>query len=207
MAAPASIATPTCAISTCTCTVATLHRLPRATCPVIWPQSGLSDLQLAGALDADIRVVGGHLQSADTNLQGIDLVDPQGRFRFDGLSGAPRFSTSNPVSGDLRWRSGQLYGLDFGAAVLPIDSGDGELRLRGPVSVPTLGGNLRFDSLVLRPPAGDAGMRMQFGMSLDKLDIGALAKALGWPAFQGHAQRQHSRWRAMPTSAWISTAA
>jgi hypothetical protein len=148
-------------------------------------QSGLSDLRLTGALDADIRVVGGRLQSADTNLQGIDLVDPQGRFRFDGLSGAPRFSNGDPVSGDLRWRSGQLYGLDFGAAVLPIDSRDGELRLRGPVSVPALGGSLSFDSLVLRPPAGDAGMRMQFGLSLDKLDIGALAKALGWPAFQG----------------------
>jgi hypothetical protein len=148
-------------------------------------QSGLSDLQLAGALDADIRVVDGRLQSADTHLQGIDLVDPQGRFRFEGLSGAPRFSAGGPVSGELRWHRGQLYGLDFGAAALPIDSRDGELRLRGPVSVPALGGSLRFDSLVLRPPAGDMGMRVQFGLSLDKLDIGALSKTLGWPAFQG----------------------
>ena len=148
-------------------------------------QSGLSDLQLAGALDAGIRIVDGRLQSAEANLQGIDLVDPQGRFRFDGLSGVPRFSATGRVSGELGWRSGQLYGLDFGAARLPIDSRDGELRLRDPVSVPALGGSLRFDSLVLRPPTGETGMRMQFGLSLDKLDIGALAKALGWPAFRG----------------------
>ena len=148
-------------------------------------QSGLSDLQLAGALDADLRVVDGHLQSAYTTLHDVDLVDPQGRFRFEGLNGGPRFSASGPVSGELRWHGGQLYGLDFGATSLPIDSRDGELRLRGPVAIPVLGGSLRFDSLVLRPPEGDAGMRMQFGLSLEKLDIGVLAKTLGWPAFQG----------------------
>jgi hypothetical protein len=48
-----------------------------------------------------------------------------------------------------------------------------------------LGGSLRFDGLVLRPPAAGEGMRMQFGLALDKLDIGKLAQSLGWPAFQG----------------------
>lgn len=147
--------------------------------------SGLTDLQLAGALDADIRIADGRLQAAAANLHDIDLRDPQGRFRFDDLNGAPRFSASAPVSGELRWRRGQLYGLDFGAATLPIDSRDGALHLRHAVTVPTLGGSLRFDSLTLRPPAGDEGMRMQFGLALDKLDIGKLAQALGWPAFQG----------------------
>lgn len=146
---------------------------------------GLSDLQLAGALDTDIRIADGRLQSAATDLHGIDLRDPQGRFRFDALSGTTRFSAHAPVSGELHWRGGQLYGLDFGAATLPIDSTDGELRLRHAVDVPVLGGSLRFDALTLRPPAGSDGMRMQFGLALDRLDVATLAKALGWPAFQG----------------------
>lgn len=147
--------------------------------------SGLTDLQLAGALDADIRIADGRLQAAAANLHDIDLRDPQGRFRFDGLNGTPRFSASAPVSGELRWRSGQLYGLDFGPATLPIDSRDGALHLRDDVTVPVLGGSLRLDSLILRPPTGAESMRMQFGLTLDKLDIGQLAKTLGWPAFQG----------------------
>jgi hypothetical protein len=148
-------------------------------------QSGLSDLQLAGALDADIRMADGILQVAGLDLHGVDVIDPQGRFRFDGLSGAPRVSAGSPVSGELRWRGGQLYGLDFGAATLPINSRAGELHLQGAATIPMLGGNLRFDSLTLRPPTGDDGMRMQFGLALDKLDLGTLAKALDWPAFHG----------------------
>ncbi len=146
---------------------------------------GLADLQLSGAFDVSVRVADGRLQNARANLHGIDLIDPQGRFRFDGLSGTPRFSASAPVSGELRWRGGQLYGLDFGAATLPIDSHDGVLQLRDPVTVPMLGGGLRFDRMTLRPRSGEAGAEIGFGLSLDQLDIGKLSQALGWPAFRG----------------------
>ena len=147
--------------------------------------AGLADLQLSGAADATVRVVDGRLSSAGANLHGIDLVDPQGRFRFNDLSGAPGFSANAPISGELRWHSGQLYGLDFGAAVLPIDSQGGVMQLRDTVTVPMLGGSLRFDRMAIRPPAGEAGAEIDFGLTLDQLDIGALAQALDWPAFRG----------------------
>ncbi|MFC7301632.1 hypothetical protein [Cognatiluteimonas weifangensis] len=146
---------------------------------------GLADLQLRGALEAQLRVADGDLQSASAELHDIDLIDGRDRFRFDGLAGPLRFSAGAPVAGALRWRGGQLYGLDFAAATLPLDSSDGELRLREAVTLPAFGGSLRFDDLVLRPPAGDAGLRLRFGLALDGLDIGALAQSLGWPAFQG----------------------
>jgi hypothetical protein len=147
--------------------------------------AGLAELDMRGAFDAQLRVADGRLQSASAALHDIDLADAKGRFRFEGLDGNPRFSADAPVSGQLRWRGGQLYGLDFAAATLPIDSSRGELRLRDSVTVPALGGSLRFDGLVLRPPAAGEGMRMQFGLALDQLDIGKLAQSLGWPAFQG----------------------
>lgn len=147
--------------------------------------AGLGDLQLTGAVDADVRVAGGRVQSAGATLRGVDMIDPKGRFRFDGLDGAPRFSATTPVSGELRWSGGQLYGLDFSAAALPIDSSNGEMRLRNAVRVPALGGSLRFDGMTLRPPAGDAGADIRFGLTVDRLDIGQLAKTLHWPAFQG----------------------
>jgi hypothetical protein len=147
--------------------------------------AGLGDLQLNGAIDADVRVANGQLQAGNLTLHDIDMIDAKGRFRFDDLNGSPRYSATSPVSGELRWSGGQLYGLDFAAATLPIDSREGELRLRGPVSVAMLGGNVRFDGLVLRPPSGESGADIRFGMALDRLDIGQLAKTLHWPEFVG----------------------
>jgi hypothetical protein len=37
----------------------------------------------------------------------------------------------------------------------------------------------------LRPPTADNGADIRFGLTVDRLDIGRLAKAFGWPAFQG----------------------
>ncbi|MFL6593788.1 MAG: hypothetical protein ACJ8GK_13915 [Luteimonas sp.] len=147
--------------------------------------AGLSDLQLRGSADATARIGGGRLQAAAIALHGVDVVDPTGRFRFEGLDGAPAFSATTPVSSTLRWNGGQLYDIDFAASTLPITSGDGALALREPVTVPMLGGHLRFDGLTLRPPAGERGADIRFGLTLDQLDIGRLAKTLGWPAFQG----------------------
>ena len=147
--------------------------------------AGLADLQLRGGFDASVRMASGRLQAAQAELHDVDVTDPQGRFRFDAISGTPRFSAGAPVSGELRWRGGELYGLAFGPSAVPIDSSEGVLRLREAVTVPVLGGSLRFDGLTIRPPAGDAGAEVTFGLGLDRLDIGQLAKALGWPEFRG----------------------
>lgn len=147
--------------------------------------AGLGDLDLRGALDAELAIADGALQRADARLHDVALADGQGRFRFAGLDGDVRFSGGAPVDSALRWRDGQLYGLDFAAATLPLRSEAGELRLREPVTVPAFGGNLRFEGLVLRPPAGGEGMRVGFGLDIDRLDLGAIAKALGLPAFEG----------------------
>ena len=146
---------------------------------------GLGDLELSGALDMSLRAEGGRLASLDAGLHEVALRDPQGRFRFDRLDGDVRFSAAVATSSELRWQGGQLYGLDFGAATWPLASRDGALRLREAVTVPMLGGSLRFDGLALRPPAGDQGMTMRFGLSVDRLDVGRLAQALDWPAFRG----------------------
>lgn len=147
--------------------------------------AGLADLQLDGGFDATVRIDDGGLQSVDAALHDIDARDPNGRFRFDDLAGTPRFSAGAPVAGDLRWRGGELYGLAFGAGTVPIDSRDGELRVREPVSVPMLGGTLRFDDLVIRPPADGTGAEITFGLEVENLDVGQLAQALDWPEFRG----------------------
>lgn len=147
--------------------------------------ASLSDLDLRGGLDAEAHVASGVLQDVDARLHGADLVDGKGRFRFDGLDGDVRLSAGAPVDSALRWREGKLYDLDFAAATLPLRSSDGELRLREAVTVPAFGGALHFDDLVLRPPSAGQGMRLGFGLDVQRLDLGAIAKALGLPAFEG----------------------
>ena len=146
---------------------------------------GLGDLQFQGALEGHVLVRDGALLTADAILNRVDIGDPQGRFRFDTLDGDVRFSAGSAVSSALGWRGGALYGLDFGPARLPFDSGDGSLRFARPVTLPLLGGSATLDALQIRPPAAGQGLDIRFGLALDRLDVGQLAASLDWPAFTG----------------------
>lgn len=146
---------------------------------------GLGEVGLAGAMDTHLQMREGELRNVDVRLHDMDVTDAQQRFSFAGLDGDVRFSADAPVGSELRWRSGQLQGLDFGASTLPFDSRDGVLRFARPVTMPMLGGRVDFDAMELRPPAGDSGMRIEFGMTLDRIDFGKVSTALGLPAFTG----------------------
>jgi hypothetical protein len=147
--------------------------------------AGLGGLEASGGVDADIRIASGRLTAIDARLHDIALQAAGKGFAFEGLDGDLRFSDAAPVESELRWRSGSLNGIPFGAATLPWRSERGELRTRAPVAVSMLGGQVRFDDLTLRPPAGDDGLRMQFGLALDALELGTLSQTFGGPAFRG----------------------
>jgi len=147
--------------------------------------AGLSELQLQGAIDARVRMQDGALIQAVSDLREVSVIDAQQRFRFDGLNGKPAFSAHSPVQSGLRWRGGAILGLTFGAAELPLASMDGSIGLREVVTVPMLGGGLRFEALNLRPPAGERGLEFDFGLAVEGLDVGQLAAAMDWPAFEG----------------------
>ena len=146
---------------------------------------GLSGLSLQGKLRSHLRLDAGGLRGLEARLQDVAVRESSGRFRFDGLDGDLRYSADTPVDSALQWRSGQLYGLDFGAAVLPLHSADGAIALRAPATVAAVGGSLRFDRFQLRPPSGERRLEAGFGLTLDGIDIGKLAQSLDWPAFRG----------------------
>jgi hypothetical protein len=147
--------------------------------------AGLSGLQMHGAFDAHARVAHGVLAAFDANLHGVSLRAADDRFRFDGLDGDLRFSAADAVDSTLRWQGGGIGDIAFGASALPLRSADGDLRLRSDVSLPVLGGQVRIDGFVLRPPSQGEGLRIQSGLTFDALDLGALAKSLGAPPFRG----------------------
>lgn len=145
----------------------------------------LGDLKLAGAVDGSVQLRDGQLADAEVRLHEVNLDDANGRFAFAGLDGDVALSSGVPVTSALQWNGGAVHGLAFGAARLPLRSDAGGLQLREAVEVPILGGKLRLDHLLLRPPAGDDTSALRFGLTLEELDVGRLSAALEWPAFTG----------------------
>ncbi len=146
---------------------------------------GLGKLRLAGGLQARVRLDAGVLRRVDARFDEVAVVEPDGRFGFEGIEGDLRFSADAPVDGLVGWRGGRLYGLEFGAAALPLRSADGAVALREPASVPFAGGALRFERFRLQPPLGDRPTQAGFALDVQDLDLGTLAKSLGLPAFRG----------------------
>lgn len=146
---------------------------------------GLGEVELRGAMDMQVRADAGGLRGFAADLRGVGLRDPAERFVFDGLQGDLRYSADLPVRSELRWDGGKLYGLAFGASRLPFTSANGELRAGDDIVVPMFDGTMRFRDLVIRPPQGEAGTDIRFGMALRGIDFGKLSQALGLPAFQG----------------------
>ena len=119
-------------------------------------------------------------------LQRLNAIDPRQRFTLAGLHGNLRWQAGGEAEpGQLAWDSAALFGIGLGHARLDFTSDGGQLRLREPVSIPVLQGQLRLDHLRWQPPAGDQGIRFALGATLQDLDLGSLSQRLGWPPFEG----------------------
>jgi len=148
--------------------------------------AGFADLVLAGEVQARLRRVGGQWQSMALGLQRLNAIDPRQRFTLAGLHGNLRWQAGGEAEpGQLAWDSAALFGIGLGHARLGFTSDGGQLRLREPVSIPVLQGQLRLDHLRWQPPAGDQGIRFALGATLQDLDLGSLSQRLGWPPFEG----------------------
>lgn len=146
---------------------------------------GLDGAQLRGAASAQLELAGAGLRMLQARLDGVDLDDPHQRFGFSGISGDLRFSGGAAVASQLRWQAASLYGMNFGAAMLPMQSSNGQLRLRDAVDIPLFGGTFRIDGLTLIPPAAGEGFAAEFALQLQDVDFGQITQALGLPAFGG----------------------
>ncbi len=147
--------------------------------------AGLGELDLHGGLQVAAEVDAAGLSRVDARLHGVDIRDPAQRFVFNGLEGDLRYSADTAVDSALAWRGGKLYGLEFGAARLPFASADGVLRFRDDAHMPFMGGRLTVHDVVIRPPRGEAGADIRFGLVVDDVDFGRVSQVVGLPAFQG----------------------
>ncbi len=149
-------------------------------------QAGFADLQLRGGLQAEFAMAAGGLQGAHAQLIGVDAIDGKQRFVLHGLDGDLRWTAdAAAVASALRWSSGALFGIALGPTRVALHSQSRKLQLDGTAEIPLLGGTLRLDKFDLTAPDKGNGSRFVLGLTLLKLQVAQLAKALDWPAFGG----------------------
>lgn len=145
---------------------------------------GLSKLALDGAACVGMTWRDGQWQTLDLSLQQVKVRDGAQRFAAEGLNGTLRVARSDlAVDSELSWETAQLYGLDLGAAKVPLRSVGAGVSLRSPVSIPFLDGSVQIKLLDYAPTSQDA--RFDMALALDQVNLAALSTALGWPAFAG----------------------
>ena len=147
--------------------------------------AGLRELQMQGGLEGRIGMDADGIRHGRLQLRRLDLQGQGGRFAFQGLDGAIALARGAAADSVLGWRTAAVGGLEFGPAQLALRGRDGELRLREPAAVELLGGTVRLDPLSLRLPAAGQGLRLDFGLAVEDVEVERLASAFGWPAFGG----------------------
>jgi hypothetical protein len=147
--------------------------------------TGLQQLQTGGSLVGSLSIGekgfrAFKLQATDFSLsgggRGVAVAGLDGS--VDWHAGASRPATS------LQWNALALDQLKFGPGRLPLQDVDGALSSRAPVTTTFFGGSFQLARVAWRPDAA-APQRLSAAFSVTDVDLAALCKALGWPAFQG----------------------
>lgn len=148
--------------------------------------AGFGALQLTGRGQGVLAFDAEGLSALEVGLQQASAVDPVGRFSLSDTNGNLRWSRDAAVADSrIGWRAASLYGIGIEAGALAFRSQDGRLVLSEPLRAGVLGGHLRLDRLVWRPPRGAMPLRIEWGLALEAIDLARLSQQLGWPAFVG----------------------
>ncbi len=149
----------------------------------------LGDLETDGRIAGRIVVLNNEPQSAVLELQDLILDDTKRRFALYGVNGklvwpGPAGAPAETSPSLLTWESGNAYNIELGAAEINARLGGDDFELLQPMRVPTMGGALRVNKLVVNDYFSDATNGL-LDAELEPVQLGQLSGAFGWPAFSG----------------------
>lgn len=158
--------------------------------------TALKDLQGAGMARGEIDIAGGLPTRAAIALDDVSLLSPSGALSVHGLRGDVRWfddASRTELAGtiddaDFRssvtWDAARLWGIEIGQVELPFATTGRHFRLLEPKLLPIFDGGLAIGTLRVRH-AGTGQMYVRFDAELQPISVAPLARALGWPEFQG----------------------
>jgi len=156
----------------------------------------MKDLEGAGSAAGEIEIAGGAATRANFTLTDIALDSPSGSVSVAGLRGrlnwfsdAARTALAGSIDdaafeSSVAWDGARLWGLEFGAVELPFATTGRHFRLLEPKLLPIFDGGLAIATLRVRH-AGTEQMYVRFDARLEAISVAPLARAFGWPEFQG----------------------
>lgn len=147
------------------------------------------DLVTDGIVAGAIRIDDNELTALELSLEDLSIDDKKGRFAVYGLNGiidwpGPGNDAARSKTSRLDWDSASAWSIPLEAAVIEAKLGADDFQLSKPVRIPTMGGALLINHLVLN----DLGTEDASGLldaQLEPIELGQLTGAFGWPAFSG----------------------
>lgn len=144
--------------------------------------AGLGALATAGAANGTLSWGGDHPLALTADFADLSIGDAARRFAVGGLNG--RFALGIVADTRLSWSEAAIYDMPVGPATLVAASDADGWRLTAPLAVDLLDGRLTLDRYAYTR-GGAVGTRVDAGLTLERLSVGALAEKFGWPKFGG----------------------
>jgi len=158
--------------------------------------SALKDLEGIGRISGEVDIAAGLPQRAVLDVKDVSLDSRNGALFVGGLNGrlnwfddASRSALAGSIDdalflSRLAWDSASLWGIEFGATAIPFSTTGRHFRLLEPLLLPVFDGGLAIETLRIRH-AGTAQMYVRFDAAVRPISVAPLARAFGWPEFQG----------------------
>lgn len=146
---------------------------------------GLRGLATSGSVVGSFAVGASGVRTIDLTANALSVQGDGNKLAIDGLDGRIDWQAgaSRPAT-QLAWRGLGMYRIALGAGQATLADANGTLGLVAPVSTNLFGGQFHLQRLALRP-AARKGQRLDAALAFTDVDMSALCKALGWPAFGG----------------------
>ena len=146
--------------------------------------SVLEKLETEGSLQGHFELRDLRPQSLKLKLQQVSFSEPNGQFGVRALNGALDWDNSGAIrESRLAWQGANFYQLQLGAAELGLESDERGVKIKQPLVVSLLDGELHVDEFELGMDDGELFWLLD-GM-LTPVSMEAFSTALGWPPLSG----------------------
>ncbi len=149
---------------------------------------GLTGLDTAGRIEANLRWHDGQIDSLQVVLDDLVLDDARDRFALAGLSGRLERDRSTTVIA-LDWSALELFSLEFGGSRLRASGDEQRWALSEVLRLPLLDGAVVIERLDVEEQPG-AVPELDLDARIEPLELARLTQMLGLPEFGGQLSGQ-----------------
>jgi len=154
---------------------------------ILLATSVLGDATTSGSLSGEMSVTDNALAALHVKPKELTMLANKGSLQLVGTNGeifwAPAGGADARIS-NLSWKSGGAYGLSGGAADLEFVAYGANFALTRPAKLPVFDGAIAIEHFAMGN-LGAPDMEVSFKGAVEPISMPLLAKAFGWPEFEG----------------------